>query len=187
MAAVSGVMAAVRGEIRQSTTWSIVLSVLMMASGLLAIAIPSIAGLTVTVMFGWLLIVTSVLHLAFAWRGQGAATIVGEILVAVLYAAIGFYLLARPVAGLASLTLAVAWYLLAKGVLEGVIAFKLRPLPGSGWLVFDGILTIVIAAMIGAAWPASTAWAVGVAVGVAMVSSGFARLMVSTAERRLVA
>ena len=78
-----------------------------------------------------------------------------------LYAAIGFYMLARPVAGLASLTLAIAAYLVAKGVLEGVIAFKCGRLPGSGWLLFDGILTVALAAMIASAWPASTAWAVG--------------------------
>ena len=187
MATMTGVMPTVRGEIRQSTTWSIVLSVLMMVSGVLAIAIPPLAGLAVTVMFGWLLIVTGALHLGFAWRGHGAAAVIGEIVVAALYAAIGLYMLARPVAGLASLTLAIAAYLVAKGVLEGVIAFKLRPMPGSGWLLFDAILTIALAAMIASAWPASTAWAVGVLVGIAMISSGFARLMVSTAVRRLVA
>src|ERR1700693_6150818 len=181
MATMTGFMPAVRGDIRQSTTWSIVLSVLMMVSGVLAIAVPPIAGLAVTVMFGWLLIVKGLAHLGFAWRGGGAAAVIGEILVAALYAALGFYMLARPVAGLASLTLAIAAYLVAKGVLEGVIAFKLRPLPGSGWLSFDAILTIALAAMIASAWPASTAWAVGVLVGIAMVSSGFARLMVSTA------
>src|SRR4029079_1255070 len=100
---------------------------------------------------------------------------------------IGLYMLARPVAGLASLTLAIAASLVAKGVLEGVIAFKLRPLGGTGWLFFDGILTIAIAAMIASAWPASAAWAVGTLVGVAMVSRGIARLMVATAVRRLVA
>lgn len=187
MATMTGVLPAVRGEIRQSTTWSIVLSVLMMVSGVLAIAIPPLAGLAVTVMFGWLLIVTGALHLGFAWRGHGAAAVIGEIVVAVLYAALGFYTLARPVAGLASLTLAIAAYLVAKGVIEGVIAFTLRPMPGSGWLLFDAVLTIALAAMIASAWPASAAWAVGVLVGLAMVSSGFARLMVSTAVRRLVA
>jgi len=174
-------------EIRESTTWSIVLSVLMMVSGVLAILIPPIAGLTVTVVFGWLLLFSGVLHLGFAWRGDRAASILGEILLAVLYGAIGLYMLARPVAGLASLTFAIAVYLVAKGLLEGAIAFKLRPLPGSGWLLFDGILTIAIAAMIGAAWPASTAWAVGVLVGVALFSSGLARLMVSVAVRRVLA
>jgi len=181
------VMAAIRGEVRQSATWSIVLSVLMIISGVLALAIPPVAGLTVTVMFGWLLIATGGLHLGFAWRGQGAAPIIGEIAIAVLYGGIGFYMLARPVAGLASLTLAVAGYLAAKGVLEGVIAFKLRRLPGTGWLLFDGILTVVMAALIASAWPASAAWTVGVLVGIAMISSGLARLMLSIAVRRLVA
>lgn len=187
MSAITGVMPAIRGEVRHSATWSFVLSVLMIISGVLALAIPPVAGLTVTVMFGWLLIVTGALHLGFAWRGHGAAAVVGELAIALLYGAIGFYMLARPVAGLASLTLVIAGYLTAKGVLEGVIAFKCRLLPGTGWLLFDGILTVVIAALIASAWPASSAWAVGVLVGIAMISSGFARLMLSIGVRRLVA
>jgi uncharacterized membrane protein HdeD (DUF308 family) len=187
MSAITGVMPAIRGEVRQSATWSIVLSVLMIISGVLALAVPPVAGLTVTVMFGWLMIVTGALHLGFAWRGQGAGAVIGEIAIAVLYGAIGFYMLTRPMAGLASLTLAIAGYLAAKGVLEGVVAAKFRPLPGTGWLLFDGILTVVIAALIVSAWPASSAWAVGVLVGIAMISSGFARLMLSIAVRRLIA
>jgi uncharacterized membrane protein HdeD (DUF308 family) len=174
-------------DIRESATWSIVLSVLMMTSGLLAVVIPPVAGLTVTIMFGWLLVFTGALHLGFAWRGHRAASVVGEIALAVLYAALGLYILARPLAGLASLTLVLATYLVAKGLLEGTIAFKLRPLPGSGWLLFDGILTIVIAAMIAAAWPVSSVWAIGVLVGVTLFSSGLSRLMLSVAVRRVVA
>ena len=187
MSAITGVMPAIRGEVRQSATWSIVLSVLMIISGVSALAIPPVAGLTVTVMLGWLLVVTGALHLGFAWRGHGAAAVIGEIAIAVLYGAIGFYMLARPVAGLASLTLAIAGYLAAKGVLEGVIAFRFRPLPGTGWLVFDGIVTVLIAALIASAWPASSAWTVGVLVGITMISSGFARLMLSMTVRRVVA
>ena len=174
-------------DIRESANWSIGLSVLMMLSGLLAVAIPPVAGLTVTVLFGWLLVFTGALHLGFAWRGHGAATVVGEVALAVLYATLGLYMLARPVAGLASLTLVLATYFVAKGLLEGTIAFKLRPLPGSGWLLFDGILTVVIAAMIAAAWPASSVWVIGVLVGVTLFSSGLSRLMLSVAVRRVVA
>lgn len=179
-------MTTIAREVRESTTWSIVLSVLMMAGGALAIVIPPIAGLAVTVMFGWLLILTGALHLGLAWRGHGAGAIFGEIALAVAYGAIGLFMLAQPVAGLASLTFAIAACMLAKGVLEGVLAFKLRPLPGSGWLLFDGILTAVIAAMIASAWPASAAWTVGVLVGIALLSSGLARLMISIAVKRVV-
>ena len=186
MATMTDVMPRVTGEIRESTTWSIVLSVLMMIGGVVAIIAPPVAGVAVTMMFGWLLIITGALHVGYAWRGRGVAAIVGEILLAALYALIGIYTLAQPVAGLASLTLAVAAYLVAKGVLEAIMAYKLRPLAGSGWLLFDGILTVAIAAMIASAWPVSAVWAVGVLVGLSMISSGFSRLMVSIAVRRLV-
>src|SRR4030095_5488092 len=102
--------------------WSIVLSVLMIISGVLALAIPPVAGLTVTVMFGWLMIVTGAFHLGYAWRGHGAAAVIGEIAIGVLYGAIGFYMLARPVAGLASLTLAIAAHLVAEGGLRAGVA-----------------------------------------------------------------
>jgi uncharacterized membrane protein HdeD (DUF308 family) len=180
-------MPAIRGEVRQSATWSIVFSVLMIISGVLAVSIPPIAGLTVTVMFGWLMLVTGALHLGYAWRADGPAAVFGEIAISVLYAAVGFYTLAHPLAGLASLTLVIAGYLAVKGVLESVISFTFRRLPGTGWLLFDGILTVVLAALIAGSWPASTAWAVGTLVGIAMVSSGFSRLMLSIAVRRVVA
>jgi uncharacterized membrane protein HdeD (DUF308 family) len=73
------------------------------------------------------------------------------------------------------------------GVLEFVLSFQLRPLPGSGWLLFDGIVTLVLAAMIGSAWPISSVWAIGTLVGVSMFFSGITRLMLSVAVRRIVA
>jgi len=177
-------MNTMQDDIRTSTAWSIALSVLMIVSGVLAIFVPSVAGLTVTLVFGWLLLLTGALHLGLAWRGQGGWAIIGEIVISVLYGVAGLYLLARPVAGLASLTIVLSAYLVMKGVLEAVVAFSVRPAAGSGWLIFDAILTVAIAAMIATAWPASTAWAIGLLVGVSMISSGFTRLMISTAVRR---
>ena len=177
----------ITGDIHKATTWSIALSVLMIAAGLLAIFSPAIAGVAVTVFFGWLLIVSGILHLAYAWQAGRAGAVVWEILVGILYGGIGFYLLVRPVAGLESLTLALAIYLLIEGVLEFVLAFKVRPAPGSGWLLFDGIVTLVLAAMIGSAWPTSSVWAVGMLVGVSMFFSGITRLMLSVGVRRIAA
>jgi uncharacterized membrane protein HdeD (DUF308 family) len=180
-------METMREDIRTTTTWSIVLSVLMIVSGIAAIVLPAVAGLAVTAMLGWLLVFTGALHLGMAWRGEGAAAIAGEIIVSLLYAGVGLYLLARPAAGLASLTVALAVALAAKGVLEAIFALSVRALAGSGWLLLDGLLNVAIATLIAAAWPASTAWAIGILVGVSMVSSGFTRLMISGAVRDAVA
>jgi uncharacterized membrane protein HdeD (DUF308 family) len=187
MATIGDVIPAVREDVRRTANWSIALGVLMVLGGIAAIAIPAIAGLAVTATFGWLLIIVGALHLGYAWQGHGAAAIIGEIAIAVLFGALGVYLLGRPVAGLASLTLALAGFLVLKAAIEAVIAFKLRPLPGTGWLVVDALLTAGIAVMIAVAWPASTAWAIGTLAGVAMISSGVTRVMLSSAVRRVVA
>jgi uncharacterized membrane protein HdeD (DUF308 family) len=173
--------------VHKATTWSIVMSVLMMAAGVLAICVPVIAGVTATVIVGWLLIFSGILHLAFAWRAGKAGVVLWEILLGIVYGAIGFYLLVSPLAGLASLTLAIAIYLLIEGVLELVLSFELRPALGSGWLLLDGIITLVLAVMIWSTWPSSAVWVVGTLVGISMFFSGVTRLMLSTAVRRIVA
>jgi len=172
--------------VRKATTWSIALSVLMITAGVIAIGAPMIAGVAVTALVAWLLIFSGLLHLAFAWRDGRAGAVLWEILLGVVYGAIGLYLFANPVAGLASLTLAVAIYLLIEGVLEFVLSFQFRPLPGSGWLLVDGIITLILAVMIWSTWPSSAAWVVGTLVGISMLFSGVTRLMLSIAVRRIV-
>jgi uncharacterized membrane protein HdeD (DUF308 family) len=174
-------------DVRRATVWSIVVSVLMIATGVLAIAVPAVAGTALTLIVGWLLIVSGVLHLVFAWQAGHASAVVWEILLGIAYGAIGFYVLSNPVAGLESLTLAVGIYLFIEGVLEFVLSFRLRPMSGSGWLLFDGIVTLVLAFMIWSTWPSSSAWVIGTLVGISMLFSGVTRLMLSLAARRITA
>jgi uncharacterized membrane protein HdeD (DUF308 family) len=170
---------------KKSVTWSIVLSALMILAGVLAIFVPPAAGLAVTIFVGWLLVFSGVAHLVFAWQTRTSGALVFELLLGVLYLVVGFYLLWNPVAGLVSLTLALALYLAMEAILEFILAYRLRPLPGSGWLFFDGIITLVLAIMIWRTWPASTTWAIGILVGISMLFSGISRLMLSLAARRL--
>src|ERR1700722_14035886 len=96
---------------QKSLGWSVTLSVLMIVAGLLAIIVPPVAGIAVTIFIAWLLIVCGVAHLIYSWHRRGAGGIIWEILVGLLYLAVGGYILLYPVAGLASLTLGLAIYL----------------------------------------------------------------------------
>ena len=62
----------------------------------------------------------------------------------------------------------------------------LRPLAGSGWVLFDGIVTLVLAVIIWTGWPARSAWVIGTLVGISMFFSGVTRLMLSLDVRRIV-
>lgn len=184
-----GVMSAASAGtiVKKSVGWSIGLSILMIVAGFLAIAVPQAAGIAVNLLVAWLLVFSGATHLVFAWHMRTTGAVLWELLLGILYVFVGAFLLFRPVAGLASLTLALAIYLFAEGVLELVLSFRLRPMPGSGWLLFDGVITLVLGVMIWRTWPSSTEWFIGTLVGLSMLFSGITRLMLSLAARRLVA
>jgi uncharacterized membrane protein HdeD (DUF308 family) len=110
-----------------------------------------------------------------------------EILLAIVYGVAGFYLLANPGVGLVTLTFVIAFYLFVEAVLELALSYQLRSESGAGWLLFDGIVTLILAIMIWSSWPSSGVWAVGLLVGVSMFFSGITRLMLSYSVRKIVA
>jgi len=170
---------------KESVGWSIGLSVLMIVAGVLAIVIPPAGGIAVLVVVAWLLMFSGAAHLVFAWYTRTAGGLIWELLLGILYIFVAVYALLHPVAGLASLTLVLAIYLFAEGVLELLLSFRLRPMPGSNWLLFDGIITLILAILIWRSWPSSTEWVIGTLVGISMLFSGAARLSLSLAARRV--
>ncbi|HET7452930.1 MAG TPA: DUF308 domain-containing protein [Thermoanaerobaculia bacterium] len=162
-------------------------SVLMIVAGILAIALPPLAGIAVTLLVGWLLVLSGIAHLMFGWGNRHAGGLAWELLLAVVYLAAGIYVLARPAAGLASLTLLLAIYLLAEGVLELVIYARLRRIGGAGWLLLDAIVTLVLGIMVWSTWPSSAPVVIGTLIGISMLFGGISRLALSMAARRAVA
>jgi uncharacterized membrane protein HdeD (DUF308 family) len=141
------------------------------------------AGIAVNLLVAWLLVFSGCVHLVFAWHTRSAGGFLWELLVGILYVFIGVYLLMHPSAGLASLTIALAIYLFLEAVLEFVLGFMLRPHRGSGWPLFDGLVTLVLAIMIWRAWPSSSAWIIGTSVWISMLFSGTCRLVFSLGAR----
>ena len=171
---------------RRSVNWSIGFSVLMILAGIAAIAMPPAAGLAVNLVVAWLLLFSGAMHLVFAWYTRSVGSAVWEVLLGLVYGTTGIYLLAQPAAGLAALTLALAVYLFLEAVLEFAAWGYLRQMAGAGWLLFDGVITLILAVMIWRTWPSSTEWVIGTLVGFSMLFSGTARLMLSLAARHLV-
>ena len=169
--------------VKKSVAWSIALSVLMIVAGILAISSPLAAGIAINILVAWLLVFSGCAHFVFAWHTRSAGGLLWELLLGIIYILIGVYLLMHPLAGLATLTIALAIYLFIEAILEFVLGFSLRPLPGSGWLLFDGIVTLILAVMIWRTLPSSTGWVIGTLVGISMLFSGLARLGISLAAR----
>lgn len=177
----------IAGRVEKTVRWSIALSIFLITAGIVGIVVPFAASIAVTVFVGWVLVFSGAIHFMYAWHTRGAGGIVWEVLVGIVYVATGIYLLWNPILGIASLTLALAIYLLLEALLEFVMGFSLRPARGWGWLLFDGIVTLVLAVLIWRMWPVGSPWVLGTIVGISVLFSGVTRLMISLATRHLVA
>ncbi len=170
--------------VRHASTWSIVWGILLIIFGVLAVALPFVAAIAFSIAIAWLLILAGIVHSVVAFHSHRAGRLVWRLLVGVAYAFIGVYLLFHPLLGIASLTLVLAALFLVEGIFDIILFFKMRSLRGATWVLVDGIISLILGLFIYLQWPSSSFWALGILVGVSMIVSGIARVMLSVAVRK---
>ncbi len=176
---------AILGGIKRASGWSIALGVLMIIAGIIAMLEPGLSGVVIALVIGWSAIFNGFAQIVFGFRTHGGWHVVLEVLLGIIYIIAGIYLLMHPVGGLLALTLFLAAFLLVYGIFALVLAFQIRPLYGWGWVLFDGIITILLGILIWAHWPFTADWVVGTLFGISIFVSGITRLMMSLAIRRV--
>jgi len=173
------------GQARKNAGWVVGFGVLTVIAGVFAIGAPLASGLGVTIFIGVALAIGGGARIIAAFGadsfGQGALAFIGGLLGAVA----GVILATRPGLGLATLTLLIGSYLLVDGIANAVLAFRVRPGQGWGWILFSGIVTILLGIFLLAEWPLSGTWALGTLVGVNLLFSGAAMISIGSAARRL--
>jgi uncharacterized membrane protein HdeD (DUF308 family) len=92
---------------------------------------------------------------------------------------LGIAVLLLPAAGVASLALLVGAILLVGGIIRTALAWRLRPRRGWGWVLFDGLLSIVLAILIAIGWPQSSLPIIGLLTGFSLISAGIWRILLA--------
>lgn len=170
--------------VRQASTLSILWGISLICLGMLAIASPFVAAVAVNVLVAWLIVLAGVVHVIVAFHTREAGSMIWRLLVGLAYLCFGVYLIARPAVGVASLTLVLASLFLVEGIFNIILYFRIRSILRATWILLDGIVTLLLGAMIYMQWPSSSAWAIGTLVGVSLIFSGVTRVMMSLAVRR---
>jgi uncharacterized membrane protein HdeD (DUF308 family) len=170
--------------VRHASTWSIVWGILLIVFGVLAVALPFVAAIAFSIAIGWLLILAGIVHIIVAFHSHRAGRLVWRLLVGLAYGFIGVYLLFHPLLGVASLTLVLAALFVVEGIFDIILFFRMRSMRGTTWVLVDGIISLILGLFIYLQWPSSSYWALGILVGVSMIVSGVARVMLSVAVRK---
>src|SRR6476620_10077818 len=173
------------GTLGRASGWSMAWGILMCLCGILAISLPLATSIGVVILLAWLILFAGVWHLIFAFQSHGIGAVLWQVLLAIVSGVAGFYMLMNPLLGVVSLTLVLAVFLLFEGILEVVFYFRIRQTAHAGWILFDGIITLILGILIWAQWPSSSVWVIGTLVGISLIFSGISRVMLSLAIRRI--
>lgn len=168
---------------RQASRSGFVFGAVLVCLGIFAVMAPLFSGIATAVLVGMLLMFGGMIETAFAVRapsfGKGALVF----LFGGLGIAAGVMMLLWPGRGLGALTFVLVVYFLAAGIVDIILAFRVRPQEGWGWALFSGIVSVALAALIVAKWPVSGIWAVGVYVGVRLLMHGWTLMALGVTGR----
>lgn len=160
--------------------------ILLVILGLAAMILSPLASLAVTILLGWMFLISGVAGLALTFWARALPGFWWSLISAVLALGAGIILLAQPVRGVVTLTIVVGVYFLAEGVATIMYALEHRRELSErwSWLLFGGIMDLLIAAIIITDLPGSALWAIGLLVGINLLFGGATLIGMALAARK---
>jgi uncharacterized membrane protein HdeD (DUF308 family) len=153
--------------------------------GVLGVLFPYAAGVSISLLLGVTLVAGALVHVANAFRTRGWKGFAGQVLLAVVYAVAGVGLLANPTLGVTTLTVLLIAFLLVSGVFEVAVGIQLRGDPRWGVAVASGALSVVLGVLLWAGFPGTAAWALGLVVGLSLLSTGLSMIFIGRSVHRM--
>jgi uncharacterized membrane protein HdeD (DUF308 family) len=144
------------------------IGIFLVIAGIVSLFSPLAAGIALATMVGLLLAFGGISLLVLAARARSFA----HAMVGALSLVAGVYMMAEPAVALVTMGVFLAMYFAVAGIVEVIYALRLKPEQGWGWLMFGGIVSLLLGIMMWRQMPFAGAWAIGVLVGIRLLMSG---------------
>ncbi|WP_339860156.1 HdeD family acid-resistance protein [Thalassospira alkalitolerans] len=158
-----------------------IFGVVLLVLGIIALAFPFATTIAAKTLIGWLFIIGAAGHIYGALNTESLTRRWIDIVQGVLFGLIGGWLAFFPLAGIVTLTALLAIAFVLQGILEITMAFWYSQFPGWKWMLISGGIAVLAGGLIFAELPSSATWAIGLLLGINLLSSGFSYLMVAMA------
>jgi uncharacterized membrane protein HdeD (DUF308 family) len=156
--------------------WFLALGIALMVIGALAVSMAVLATFVTILVFGILLMAGGVVQivnafLARTWRGFFLHVLVG-----ILHLIVGELMIEHPLPAAEGVTLVLAVCFLFGGTLRIIHALRER-FADWGWVLVNGLVTLLLGVLIWRQWPASSVLIIGLFVGIDLLFSGWSWVM----------
>ena len=172
-------------SLREHWKMFLVEGIVLLGLGLLAVALPMLATIGFTIVLGWLFLFSGVIGLATTFMMRGAPGFWWALISGLIGIGAGVVLLMSPASGAVSLTLVLIAFFIVEGVatIMYAVAHRAQLAERSGWMMFSGVVDLVLAVMILMGLPSSATWAIGLLVGINMIFGGGAMIGMALAAK----
>lgn len=168
--------------------WALFLAegIILVILGIAAIMLPLVATIALTIIIGWIFLVSGIVGLVTTFWMRQAPGFWWSLISAIIAIGAGVVLLLWPLSGSVSLTLVLIAFFVVEGIASIMYAIEHRnQLTGRWvWMLVSGIIDLVLAGIIFAGLPGTALWALGLLVGINMVFGGAALIAMALAARQ---
>jgi uncharacterized membrane protein HdeD (DUF308 family) len=157
---------------KSAGTGATVFGVISIIAGILCMLMPGLTGLSVITFIGVLVLLGGVVRMLWAFKAGSIGKGLFTFAIGALTLLCGIVLIANPLVAAGVLTVLLAIYFIIDGIAEISMGMQRRPQPGAGWLIFAGVVSILLGIMIWSQFPLSGMWAIGVLLGIKLFFVG---------------
>jgi uncharacterized membrane protein HdeD (DUF308 family) len=174
------------GELGKRWGWLLGFGILLVVLGTVGLAVAVFVTLASVVFYGVFLLLGGVIQFVHSFQAGGWKAKLWHVLISLLYVLGGIVVVRNPILASTILTLFLAAAITAIGVMRIVMAFKMRGARGWGWVMFGGVLALILGLLIFAGWPASSLIVIGIFISIELIINGWSAIAISLAARHAV-
>lgn len=171
-------------ELRSRWGWFVALGAALIALGVIALLNTVVATVASVWTIAALMLVGAVFQIMHAFSVKTWSSFFWWLLAGVIYAVAGMAALSNPLLASSFLTLLLAGFLIAGGVIRIFAGLKAKADRNWGWIVFSGAITLLAGVVIALGWPFSSLWVLGTFLAVDLLMQGFAMVAFGMALKR---
>ncbi|MBK5931739.1 HdeD family acid-resistance protein [Halochromatium salexigens] len=171
------------GDLEKNWGWLLAFGLLSIILGTIGLGMTFMLTELAIVFFAALLIVGGVFQLLDVIKCSGWKSTVWHVLIALLYVAVGVYMVLEPLHTAVALTLVLGATLIAIGLLRAIMAFQVKPAKGWWWPLVSGGISLILGGLILAEWPQSGLFIIGLFIAIELIFNGWSYLFIALAAR----
>lgn len=171
-------------EISRTWGWFLTLGILLVILGLFAISMTVYTTFLSILLLGVLLLTAGVIQCVLAIRAPQWSGFFLNLLAGLLAMVLGYLFLQTPGASALTLTLLMAMYFLVSGLFK-IFTSIIHRFHRWGWMLANGVVTVLLGALLWLQWPVSGFWAIGLFLGVDLLIAGVSWMILALSLKRL--